>query len=106
MWKAREEGLRLTIPWSGASGALVFQNESEEKFMVILAAHNYNVWCDVVTGLGNENVGDIQCARGGRPWQSRDRITKSLPGGRLVFVSMKRGTASGGKHYLIQISIN
>ena len=106
MWKAREEGLRLTVPWSGAFGALVFQNESEEKFMVILAARNYNVWCDVVTGLGNENVGDIQCARGGWPWQSRDRITKSLPGGRSVFVSMKRGTASGGKQYLIQISIN
>jgi len=114
MWKVREEGLRLTIEESGASGALMFRNNSEEMFVVAVGTYNCNVWSDIVTDFGKETIADIRGsyfrvgkgARADRLWHSLDRITKSLPGGKSVLVAIRKGKVSGKKQYLVEITVN
>jgi hypothetical protein len=114
MWKAREEGLRLTIGASGTCGALMFRNDSEEMFIVAIRTYNCNVWSDIVTDFGKETIADIRDSyfRGGkgarinRLLHSLDRITKTLPGGKSAFVAIRKGKISSGKRYLVEIIVN
>jgi hypothetical protein len=111
LWEKRGEGLLLKI-WSGTSGALMFQNTSGEKFVVMVGVHNYNVWSDVVTDFGSETLEDIRSSyyegygRGLMLWNNLDRITQSLQSGKAVSVSIRKGVVLGQRQYLVEIAVH
>ena len=109
-WEISEDEIRLTFGGSGHSGTLMFKDKSGQMFAVSLGVHNYNVWCDIATDCGHEDIkklakeywdGDRDHGR----WNNLDRKTVPLSGGNSVSLAIKQGQISGQRACLIEISV-
>ncbi|KAH9476311.1 Vegetative incompatibility protein HET-E-1 [Psilocybe cubensis] len=107
---------RLTIGHSGTSGGILFESKTGryERFVVMLGLHNYNVWCDVYTNVGQSDTlegiaksyyKDNQV----KLWDNLDRACKQLTlHDKYVVLSARKGVKpdkQGEFQYTVDITV-
>lgn len=58
-WQRVDDEYVLTMGGSGTSGTIRFKADTGETFIVALGVHNYERWCDIVTGLSPSDTGVV-----------------------------------------------
>ena len=108
-WEISDDEIRSMFERSGHSGILLFKDKGGQVFAVVLGVHNYNVWCDIATDCGHDDIeklareywdGVKYLAR----WKNLDRRVVPLPEGYSVSLAIKQGQISGQRACLIEIS--
>lgn len=108
-WEINDDEIRLMFERSGHSGILMFKDKGGQVFAVILGVHNYNVWCDIATDCGHDDIEKLareywDGVRYLARWKNLDRRVVPLPEGYSVSLAIKQGQISGQRACLIEIS--
>ncbi|KAF9237748.1 lectin [Melanogaster broomeanus] len=56
-WSEANGICTLTMGGSGTSGTIRLMSDQGERILVAVGVHNYERWCDVVTGLASDATG-------------------------------------------------
>ena len=108
-WEISDNEIRLIFEGSGHSGILMFKDKSGQMFAVVLGVHNYNVWCDIATDCGHEDIKKLakeywDGVRYEARWNNLDRRVETLSDGNSVSLAIKQGRTSGQRACIIEIS--